>query len=87
MEALACGLPVVTSRLAGAALTVQEGATGALLDDPNDPAEIARKMRPFLDGATIPAEAIEDSVRHYSWPNILSRYEQHLRECAAFADN
>lgn len=81
VEALACGLPVVTSRLAGAAITVQEGETGNLLDDPNDPAEIAAKMQPLLDEPRVSAETIEQSVRHYSWPNILSRYERHLTEC------
>ena len=34
VEALGSGLPVVTSRLAGAALTVEEGKTGRLLRDP-----------------------------------------------------
>ena len=79
VEALACGLPVVTSRLAGAAITVQEGVTGSLLDNPNDPAEIAAKLRPLLDGSRVSAEAIAESVAHYSWPNILRRYEQHLQ--------
>ena len=36
VEALACGVPVLTSRLAGAAVTVREGQTGQLLDNPND---------------------------------------------------
>ena len=78
VEALACGLPVVTSRLAGAAITVQDGVTGSLLDNPNDPAEIAAKLRPLLHGPPVSAEAIEQSVAHYSWPNILAQYEQHL---------
>ncbi len=80
VEALACGLPVVTSRLAGAAIAVQEGVTGSLLDNPNDPAEIAAKLRPLLDGPPVSAEAIAQSVAQYSWPNILRRYEQHLQE-------
>ena len=83
VEALACGLPVVTSRLAGASVAVQEGRTGHLLDDPNDVAEIAAKLRPLLDGRPACAEEIEDSVRHYAWPNVLSLYERHLVECAA----
>ncbi len=83
VEALACGLPVVTSRLAGASAAVQEGRTGILLDDPNDPAEIAAGLRPLLDAPPASAEETEESVRHYAWPNVLSRYEQHLRECAA----
>ena len=83
VEAMACGLPVVTSRLAGAAAAVIEGRTGTLLDDPNDPAEIAAKMRPLLDEPPASAEEIEASVRHYAWPNVLSRYEQYLAECTA----
>lgn len=78
VEALACGLPVLTSRLAGAAAVVQEGTTGYLLDNPNNPAEIAAKLRPLLDGLPASAEEIEASVSGYSWPNILRRYEQHL---------
>ncbi len=84
VEALACGLPVVTSRLAGAAITVKEGVTGSLLDNPNDPAEIAAKLRSLLDGPRVPAEAIEQSVAQYSWPNILRRYEQMLFEQQSF---
>lgn len=83
VEALACGLPVVTSRLAGASAAVREGRTGNLLDDPNDPAEIAAGMRPLLDDPPASAEETEESVRHYAWPNVLSRYEQHLAECTA----
>ena len=83
VEALACGLPVITSRLAGAAITVCEGETGYLLDDPNDPVEIALKLRRLLDDPPPSAEAIEQSVQHYSWPNVLVRFEQHLAECAA----
>ena len=83
MEALACGLPVVTSRLAGAAAAVCEGRTGNLLDDPNDPDEFAAKMRPLLDEPPASAKEIEDSVRQYVWPNVLSRYEQYLTDYAA----
>jgi len=82
VEALACGLPVVTSRLAGASTAVEEGRTGSLLDDPNDVDEIAARMRPLLDGRHARPEEIEDSVRHYAWPNVLSLYERHLTECA-----
>ncbi len=34
VEAMAAGLPVLTSRLAGASVVVREGATGRLLEDP-----------------------------------------------------
>jgi len=83
VEAMACGLPVVTSRLAGAAIAVREGETGLLLDDPNDPQEIASKIQALLTGPKRSGKAIEASIMHYSWPDILGRFEQHLRECAA----
>jgi len=83
VEALACGLPVVTSRLAGAAITVREGEAGFLLDDPNDPIEIAESLRPLLDAPPLGADAVGQSVLPYGWPHILERYEQHLTECAA----
>lgn len=83
LEALACGLPVLTSRLAGAAVTVREGETGALLDDPRDEAEIARKLLPLLGGEIVRSGAIADSVLEYSWGRILPQYEQILRECVA----
>jgi len=83
LEALACGLPVLTSRLAGAAITVREGETGALLDDPHDVEEIAAKLKPILDGAITRSEAISESVLWYSWERILAEYEQILQKAAA----
>lgn len=81
VEALACGLPVLTSRLAGAAVTVHEGETGYLLDDPRSPEEIAAKLWPLLRGLPASREAISASVEAYAWPRLLLRYEQTLAEC------
>ena len=44
LEALASGLPVVTSRLIGAAEAIEEGANGYLHDFPPDPDELADKI-------------------------------------------
>jgi len=82
VEALACGVPVLTSRLAGAAVTVIEGETGYLLDNPNDSAEIASKLAQLLNLQTRSRTEIEESVLHYSWDNVLIEYERHLMECA-----
>jgi UDP-glucose:(heptosyl)LPS alpha-1,3-glucosyltransferase len=41
IEALASGVPVITSRLAGASDAVSPGRTGLLLEDPYDPEELA----------------------------------------------
>lgn len=81
VEAMACGLPALTSRLAGAAVAVQEGKTGDLLDDPDDVSEIATKIRPLLSGAHASPSEIAASVSGFSWEIILRRYEQILEEC------
>ena len=48
LEALACGTPVITSRLAGAAELIDEGQQGYLLDDPSDSAELTAALRRLL---------------------------------------
>jgi UDP-glucose:(heptosyl)LPS alpha-1,3-glucosyltransferase len=78
VEAMATGLPVLTSRLAGASVAVQEGVTGNLLDDPTDETEIAEKLRPLLDGTHASAEEITASVEQYTWSRVLLQYEQIL---------
>jgi UDP-glucose:(heptosyl)LPS alpha-1,3-glucosyltransferase len=82
VEALGSGLPVVTSRLAGAALTVEDGKTGRLLRDPEDPAEFAEALRWALSGAPAGAQTIATSVRDHTWAEVIARYELVLREVA-----
>jgi len=48
LEAMAAGLPVVTSRINGAAEVIREGGNGFLIDDPTDAAEIAGRVRQGL---------------------------------------
>ena len=80
VEALAMGLPVVTSRLAGAAVAVAEGRAGLLLDDPQDAAEIAAKIDRQLRAAVVPAEEISATVQDYRWDRVLVQYERILQE-------
>jgi UDP-glucose:(heptosyl)LPS alpha-1,3-glucosyltransferase len=51
LEALASGLPVVTSRFNGAGELLTEGVQGSLLDDPADDAELVAKLLPYFDSA------------------------------------
>lgn len=81
IEAMACGLPALTSRLAGAAVAIREGENGDLLDDPADEAEIAAKLRMLLLGNHSSPSEISASVSAYSWETILKRYEQILKDC------
>jgi len=82
VEALACGLPVLTSRLAGASIAINEGKTGRLLNDPRDPAEIASHLEELVDGQHAEADAIAASVASYAWSNILAQFEAMLLETA-----
>ena len=78
VEALACGLPVLTSRLAGAAMTITPGQSGELLEDPDDDVEIANKLSRLLDGGYLPGAAISSSVSSLAWSNVLTSYERIL---------
>lgn len=52
LEALACGLPVITTRFNGAGELIAPGTQGFVTDDPADDAELARCMAWLLDGPT-----------------------------------
>lgn len=49
LEAMAAGLPVVTSRVNGASEILSDGVNGAIVEHPADPKELAGKIAPFLD--------------------------------------
>ncbi len=49
IEALACGLPVITTRLAGASELIEDGREGFVLDDPSQTSILAEKMGCFAD--------------------------------------
>jgi UDP-glucose:(heptosyl)LPS alpha-1,3-glucosyltransferase len=83
VEALGSGLPVVTSRLAGAAIAVRDGETGRLLEDPEDTAELAAAIRWSLSSEPMSAHAISASVNGYTWEQIVARYADVLREVAS----
>lgn len=78
VEALACGLPVLTSRLAGAAVAVNDGTTGLLLDDPRSISEVAAKLAILLEGRHAGPEQTAGTVAQYAWSQVLRKYEQLL---------
>jgi len=73
VEALAAGLPVVTSRLAGASVAVRDGETGVLLDDPDDVEALADGLRRMLASPPLD-DAVAESVAWLSWPQVASSY-------------
>jgi len=82
IEAMACGLPVLTSALAGAAVAVKDGSTGNLLQNPDDVSEIAAKLTPILEGKHASDSQIALSVAHYAWDKVLLDYEKLLAQHA-----
>jgi UDP-glucose:(heptosyl)LPS alpha-1,3-glucosyltransferase len=75
-EAMACGLPVITSTAAGASELVDPGKTGLLLDDPTDVVTLAAHMRTL---ATDPearhrmGAAAAAAMRTESWDTVADR--------------
>jgi UDP-glucose:(heptosyl)LPS alpha-1,3-glucosyltransferase len=49
LEALASGLPVITTKFNGAAEAIQSTAAGIVINDPADPTELAEAIAEFLD--------------------------------------
>jgi len=62
LEAMACGLPVVTTAMNGAASMIASGISGFVLPSPEDVSALAGAMRLLLDQKT--RQAIGRSARH-----------------------
>jgi glycosyltransferase involved in cell wall biosynthesis len=76
LEGIACGLPVVSSRLRSIEAYVPDET--ALLVEGNDPAELARAVRRLRDEPDL-ARALgrrsRERAEELSWPRIAPRYE------------
>ncbi len=85
-EAMACGLPVIVSREAGASELIQHGTNGLVLEDVTTVPELAGHMRSLArdpDWAAALGRAARTSVEPMSWDAIAKTtmrvYEQVLR--------
>jgi UDP-glucose:(heptosyl)LPS alpha-1,3-glucosyltransferase len=58
LEAMACGLPVVTSRINGASEVIEPGINGAIIEEPSDVDALAEGIRRFLDRKVLAEAAI-----------------------------
>jgi UDP-glucose:(heptosyl)LPS alpha-1,3-glucosyltransferase len=85
VEALACGLPVVTSELAGAAVVVSPHRNGLLLKDPLDASELTECLRVALEPGTLQRwrEACRPSVIGYEWSSVMQRLGDIVEKVAA----
>jgi len=75
LESMACGLPLVGTRVGGIPTLISEGKSG-LLVEPGNPIALGEAMRTLvLDRAlreTMGAVAMERATAHFSWQKIAS---------------
>ncbi len=76
-EAMASGLPVITSRLAGAAELIKDGETGLLLQDPANPGELQDKIFKLIRDVDYRHKLGANAavfIQNYSWDRIKNEY-------------
>ena len=78
LEAMASGLPVVTTRTVGVVDCVQDGRNG-LLHEVGDVEELVATLRRLLDdpplARTLAAQALTEVREKWSWPALTQRIE------------
>jgi UDP-glucose:(heptosyl)LPS alpha-1,3-glucosyltransferase len=75
-EAMACGLPVVISRNAGASELISPGQNGIVLEDPGNYQELAHHMNYLRSDrwrAARMGRIARDSIEHLSWDTVAER--------------
>jgi UDP-glucose:(heptosyl)LPS alpha-1,3-glucosyltransferase len=72
-EAMASGLPVITTREAGAAEWIAPEASGILVENPTDPTELAGHMSRLSqspENCRIFTEGARSAVEHHGWDSV-----------------
>jgi UDP-glucose:(heptosyl)LPS alpha-1,3-glucosyltransferase len=82
LEGLACGLPVVVARAAGAAEILRGHAACGLVDDPGAPDELTEKLIAQVARSAAPGhcEELRKSVEDYSWRSHFTKLDAALSE-------
>jgi D-inositol-3-phosphate glycosyltransferase len=90
LEAMACGTPVVASRVGGLTYSVRDGETGLLVPE-RDPAALARALEQLLKSDQLRWRLQANSIRaaqEFGWPiiadRILALYDAVMRERQTF---
>ena len=83
LEAMACGLPVITSVNAGVSQIITDGVDGFVLKDPNDAATLASHLKNLREHADVRVRMGENARRTseaYTWERNASAVWQFLNE-------
>ena len=81
IEAMAAGLPVVTTDAPGCRDVIQNGSTG-LLADPDDAEGLAAHVGRLIEDRALRARLVEKGTRHisqYDWDAVVDTYERLYR--------
>jgi len=76
VEAMASGLPVITSRVAGAADVIIDGVNGLLLREPSDVGDLAVKIELLLSNAELRkaiGKRARETVENLSWDRVARK--------------
>jgi UDP-glucose:(heptosyl)LPS alpha-1,3-glucosyltransferase len=79
MEAMACGLPVITTSTNGTAEIMTDGVDGLILQDPNDSRTLAAQMRAVCEDAGLRARLSEraaETASGYTWDDNGRQFGQ-----------
>jgi glycosyltransferase involved in cell wall biosynthesis len=85
-EAMACGLPVITSAFAGVSELIHEGVDGLILSDPRDPQSLAwllHQLHQDRDLSRRSGEAARKTALAWSWDHHASAIWELLQESVA----
>lgn len=84
LEALACGVPVITTAVNGASEFITPGRNGAILARPDDTLALAAALDEYLERAGDPLvrQAAVDAVAELSWPRTVAATLAALEDAA-----
>ncbi len=85
-EAMACGLPVVTSVFAGVTSLLHDGIDGLVLQDPRDAETLAKLIRMLFDQKELRGrvgEAAAKTVLEWTWEQNAAMVWDLLKEVRA----
>ena len=84
-EAMACGLPVITSRKNGGSEIITHGCDGLILEDPTDSRGLADMIRNLIDDASLRnrlGAAAAETARRFTWERNAAQMRDFFEKAA-----